>query len=113
MFEERFGESALEELLASLAPPPPPKKEKKVTPSEPVDPGKISKILFERLIANEPLDEIVLQQLGEARAQAIKAEMTAEGALPAVRITAKTSAPLKPGEPITAKLELGVMGKTN
>jgi len=113
MFRERFGEPALAELMTSMAPPPPPPKGPSAPAAEPVDPGRISKALFERLVEKEPLDEFVLGQLGETRAQAIVAEMTAEGALPAARVTSKATEALKPGEPIAAKLELGVMGKSS
>ena len=112
LFREAFGEQALSELMTSLAPPPPPKKDAKAKPVVQVDPGKISKALFERLVANEPVEEVVLQQLADARSQAIKTEMTMEGALPVARVATKPSGLLKAGEPITAMLELGVMGKT-
>ncbi len=101
---------ALTELMAAWRQPPP-KKGASAPAAEPVDPGRISKALFTRLIESEPLDDVVLQQLGDARAQSIVAEMTADGALPAARVTSKTTEALKPGEPIAAKLELGVMGK--
>jgi len=110
MFRERFGESALTELMASLAPPLP-KKGQSTPVAEPVDPGQTSKALFARLVESEPLDSVVLEQLGDSRAQKIVAEMTADGALPAARVTSKTTEALKPGEPIAAKLDLGVMGK--
>jgi hypothetical protein len=112
MFREALGEQALSDLMTRLTPPPP-KKDSKAKPVAPVDPGRISKALFERLVANEPLEEIVLQQLADTRGRAIEAEMTAEGALSSARVATKASGPLKPDEPITATLELGVMGKTN
>jgi hypothetical protein len=112
MFRERLGEPALAELMVRLAPPAP-KKGQSVPAAEPVDPGRIAKALFTGLVENEPLDDVVLQQLGEARAQAILAVMTADDALPAARVARKTTEALKPGEPIAAKLELGVMGKAS
>jgi hypothetical protein len=111
LFIERLGQPAMAELMAGMAPPPPSSPGQSQAKVKPIDPGQISKAFFARLIENEPVDESELQQLGEARSLAIVTEMTTQGALDVTRVTSKTSEALGSGDPVTAKLELGVMGK--
>jgi hypothetical protein len=111
LFIERLGQPAMAELMAGMAPPPPSSPGQSQAKLKPIDPGQISKAFFARLIENEPVDESELQQLGEARSLAIVTEMTTQGALDVTRVTSKTSEALGSGDPVTAKLELGVMGK--
>ncbi|MCU0593774.1 MAG: hypothetical protein MUC57_20225, partial [Desulfobacterales bacterium] len=62
--------------------------------------------LFDRLAAAEPVDDGALVQLGDARAQAVIAELGGPGQIAAERMEAKPTAALEPKEPISAVLNL-------
>lgn len=87
MFSERFGADALRGLKAELFSPkgdsrdqgrrgPVAKERRAVRGSEAEDPGQLSKLLFNRLQAVEPVPEAALTQLAEARARAVFAELS-------------------------------------
>jgi hypothetical protein len=118
MFSERFGADTLATLKtdqeAAL------EKTKKDTtsakPSEDTltaveeDPGRFTKDLFLRLVAVEPVDDTVLVNLADARAQAIVAELTDAGQLPTERIKVKPSAPDNDKDAVSAALSLEAGG---
>jgi hypothetical protein len=100
MFLERFGADALKSLKdeqkASFEKA---KKEaaagKASAGTPPVveeDPGQLAKNLFVRLAEAEPADDAALAKLADARAQAILAELSGAGQIPAERIEIKPSA---------------------
>jgi hypothetical protein len=72
------------------------------------DPGRFAMNLFARLLAVEPVDELELVKLADARAQAIVAELTGAGQLPAERIKVKPSAPDDNTDAVSAALSLEV-----
>jgi hypothetical protein len=114
MFSERFGADTLATLKtdqeAAL------EKTKKDTtsakPSEDIltaveeDPGRFTKDLFLRLVEVEPVDDTVLVNLADARAQAIVAELTDAGQLLSERIKVKPSVPDNDKAAVSAALSL-------
>jgi outer membrane protein OmpA-like peptidoglycan-associated protein len=114
MFSERFGADTLKTLKAeqravlekarkeaadvkaSGSPPP----------SVAEDPGELSKTIFTRLTEVQPVDEPMLAKLADSRAQAIVAELTNAGQIPAERIEVKPSAADDKKDPVTASLSL-------
>jgi hypothetical protein len=113
LFAERIGAEALKALKAELkAADEKAKKEAaargKAAAAEASaeDPGQAAKTLFDRLAAAEPVDDGALVQLGDARAQAVIAELGGPGQIAAERMEAKPTAALEPKEPISAVLNL-------
>jgi hypothetical protein len=113
LFEERIGADALKALKAELkAADEKAKKEAaakgKAGPAEAAaeDPGQAAKILFDRLAAAEPVDDGALVRLGDARAQAVIAELNGPGQIAAERLEAKPAAALDPKDAISAALNL-------
>jgi uncharacterized protein involved in outer membrane biogenesis len=113
LFAERIGAEALKALKAELkAADEKAKKEAaargKAAAAEASaeDPGQAAKTLFDRLAAAEPVDDGALVQLGDARAQAVIAELGGPGQIAAERMEAKPAAALEPKEPISAVLNL-------
>jgi hypothetical protein len=113
LFAERLGAEALKALKAELkAADEKAKKEAAAkgkaapveTPAE--DPGKAAKVLFDRLAAAEPVDDDALVRLGDARAQAVVAELSGPGQIAAERLEAKPAAALDPKDAISAALNL-------
>ena len=116
MFAERFGAAQLKELQDS-----PEKDKSKATQSavqtpqtkKAVDPGQLSKVIYARLVESEPLPETVLTALAEARARAIVAVLTGDGAVATARLSTKPPGPLPKDAPVTAKLSLVVARKSS
>jgi uncharacterized protein involved in outer membrane biogenesis len=113
LFAERLGAEALKAVRAELkAADEKAKKEAaakgKAAPVESAaeDPGQTAKVLFDRLAAAEPVDDGALVRLGEARTQAVVAELSGPGQIAAERLEAKPSAALDPKDAITAALNL-------
>jgi hypothetical protein len=113
MFGERFGADALKSLKGELrAADEKARKEAaakgKAGPAEAAaeDPGQAAKILFDRLAAAEPVDDGALVRLGDARAQAVIAELNGPGQIAAERLEAKPAAALDPKDAISAALNL-------
>jgi len=113
LFAERLGAEALKAVRAELkAADEKAKKEAaakgKAAPVESAaeDPGQSAKVLFDRLAAAEPVDDGALVRLGDARAQAVVAELSGPGQIAAERLEAKPSAALDPKDAITAALGL-------
>jgi uncharacterized protein involved in outer membrane biogenesis len=113
MFKDRFGAEALKSLMDELkAADEKAKKEaaaKAKAAAEKIeaeDLGKTAKVLFDRLVAAESVDDSALAELGEARAQAVIAELSGPGQIPAERLEAKPPAALDPKDPISAALNL-------
>ena len=116
MFVERFGAPELKVLKDSL-------EKNKGTTAQPAaqpaqaekveDPGQLSKALYARLVESEPLPATVLTALAEARARAIVAVLTGEGAVASERLSTKPPGPLPKDAPVTAKLSLVVSRKSS
>jgi hypothetical protein len=77
------------------------------------DPGELSKAIYARLVDSEPLPATVLTELAEARARAIVAVLTGDGAVAPARLSTKPSGPLPKDAPVTAKLSLVVSRKSS
>lgn len=113
MFKDRFGSEALKSLMDELkAEEEKAKKEAAAKAkaaaeeAEAEDLGKTAKILFDRLVAAEPVDDTTLAQLGEARTQAVIAELSGPGGIAAERLLAKPAAAADPKAPLAAELSL-------
>jgi hypothetical protein len=114
MFAERFGAEALKTLKAEAKAAL--EKAKKdaaaaqTTGGTPAaaqeDLGQFSKNLFARLTEAEPADDADLAKLAEARAQAVVAELSAAGQIPAERIDVQPPAAVDKKEPASAALSL-------
>ena len=112
MFAERFGAPELKVLKDSLEKD----KGKAAQPAQAKkfeDPGLLSKAIYGRLVNSEPLPETVLTALAEARARAIVAVLSGDGAVAPERITTKPPGPLPKDAPVTAKLSLVVTRKSS
>jgi hypothetical protein len=77
------------------------------------DPGILSKAIYARLVESEPLAATVLTELAEARARAIVAALTGDGAVAPARLSTKPPGPLPKDAPVTAKLSLVVSRKSS
>jgi hypothetical protein len=113
LFAERIGAEALKALKAELkAADEKARKEAaakgKAGPAEAAaeDPGQAAKVLFDRLAAAEPVDDGALARLGDARAQAVIAELSGPGQIAAERLETKPAAALDPKDPVSAALNL-------
>ncbi len=113
LFAERIGAEALRTLKAELkAADEKAKKEAaakgKAAAAEAAadDPGQTAKILFDRLAAAEPVDDGALVRLGDARAQAVIAELSGPGQIAAERLEARPAAALDSKDPVSAALTL-------
>ena len=114
MFSERFGADALKGLKAEQKAAF--EKAKKdaasaktsggTTTAVEEDPGQFAKNLFGRLAEAEPADDAALTKLADARAQAIVAELSAAGQIPAERIEVKPSAADDKKDSVSAALNL-------
>jgi hypothetical protein len=114
MFSERFGADALKGLKAEQKAAF--EKAKKdaaaaktsggATAAVEEDPGQFAKNLFGRLAEAEPADDDALTKLADARAQAIFAELSAAGQIPAERIDVKPSAAEDKKDSVSAALNL-------
>jgi hypothetical protein len=115
MFTERFGADALKAVKADMkAEEAKAKKEeaakgKAVQESAAADPGRLAKLLFNRLAETEPVGEPELTKLADARAQAVVAELSGPGEMAAERLGIKPSVALDKKDPISAALALEVM----
>jgi hypothetical protein len=101
MFAENFGSDELKVI----------KKELKASEdkSETKDPGQLAKILFSRLVDNEPVGKSDLVKLADARSQAILQELIGPGGLPVERIEIKPSDALDGKDQPAASLNLEVI----
>jgi len=101
MFAENFGSDELKVI----------KKELKASEdkSETKDPGQLAKILFSRLVDNEPVGKSDLVKLADARSQAILQELIGPGGLPVERIEIKPSDALAGKDQPAASLNLEVI----
>jgi hypothetical protein len=113
MFAERFGSDALKALKdEQKAAEDKAKKEAaakgaaSAAEGEPRDPGQLAKTMFARLADAEPIGDPELTQLADARAQAIVAEVSAAGQIPAERIEVKPSAAVDKKDSVSAALNL-------
>ena len=113
MFAERFGSDALKALKdEQKAAEDKAKKEAaakgaaSAAEGEPRDPGQLAKTMFARLADAEPIGDPELTQLADARAQAIVAELSAAGQIPAERIEVKPSAAVDTKDSVSAALNL-------
>lgn len=113
MFAERFGSDALKALKdEQKAAEDKAKKEAaakgaaSAAEGEPRDPGQLAKTMFARLADAEPIGDPELTQLADARAQAIVAELSAAGQIPAERIEVKPSAAVDEKDSVSAALTL-------
>ncbi len=114
MFAERFGADALKTLKAEeKAAVEKAKKDAaaaKTAGGAPAaaeeDIGKFAKDLFARLTEAEPVDDAALAKLAEARAQAVVAELSAAGQIPAERIDVQPPAAVEKKDPASAALNL-------
>jgi hypothetical protein len=73
----------------------------------------MSKAIYARLLESEPLPATVLTELAEARARAIVAALTGDGAVAPERLSIKPPAPLPKDAPVSAKLFLIVARKSS
>jgi len=113
MFAERFGADALKALKGELRAADEKAKKEAATKGKAApegaaaeDPGLAAKTMFDRLAAAEPVDDGALVRLGDARTQAIIAELGGSGQIPAERMEAKPAAALEPKDSISAVLNL-------
>jgi hypothetical protein len=114
MFSERFGAEALKTLKveekAALEKAKKDAAASQATGGAPAaaeeDIGQFAKNLFARLTEAEPADDADLAKLAEARAQAIVAELSAAGQLPAERIEVLPPAAVDKQDPASAALNL-------
>lgn len=113
MFGQRLGSDALKALKAEQKAAE--EKAKKdaaakgaasAAEGEPRDPGQLAKAMFARLAETEPIGEPDLTRLAEARSQAIVAELSEAGRIPAERIEVKPPAAVDPKDPVSAALHL-------
>jgi hypothetical protein len=113
MFAERFGGDALKALKGEQKAAED-KAEKEAAAKgaasaaqgESRDPGQLAKAMFARLAESEPIGDPELTQLAEARAQAIVAELSNAGQIPAERIEVKPPAAVDRKDPVSAALNL-------
>jgi hypothetical protein len=116
MFAERFGAAQLKELQDSLEKDEDKAAQSAVQPPQTkkaADPGQLSKAIYARLVDSEPLPATVLTELAEARARAIVAVLTGDGAVAPARLSTKPPGPLPKDAPVTAKLSLVVSRKSS
>ena len=116
MFAERFGAAQLKELQDSLEKDEDKAAQSAVQPPQTkkaADPGQLSKAIYARLVDSEPLPETVLTELAEARARAIVAVLTGDGAVAPARLSTKPPEPLPKDAPVTAKLSLTLAQKSS
>jgi hypothetical protein len=113
LFAERLGAEALKALKAELRAADEKAKKEAAAKGKAVsvesaaeDPGQTAKALFDRLAAAEPVDDGALVRLGDARAQAVVAELSGPGQIAAERLEAKPSAALDPKDAISTALSL-------
>ncbi len=114
MFSERFGAEALKTLKveekAALEKAKKDAAASQATGGAPAaaeeDIGQFAKNLFARLTEAEPADDADLAKLAEARAQAIVAELSSAGQLPAERIEVLPPAAVDKQDPASAALNL-------
>ena len=115
LVRERLGAVELKKLEESLSKIPDEGVDNTKQDAQPVtaeDPGEFSKLLYSRLLKIEPLEESVLVELAAARGQAVVDELTADGAVAMDRVAVKDVAVVAEGEPLSAKLSLAVVGKS-
>ena len=115
MFMERFSEPELEELIASLQPTEEKDTKdsaKEAPPKKAIDPGLISKTLFNRMVESEPLPETILVDLATKRSNAIISELMVDGQIPVENLSQRPPEAMEDDGPVTAKLELDVVEKT-
>ena len=116
MFAERFGAPELKVLKESLEKDKGKSAQSAVQPAQTEkaeDPGQMSKAIYARLLESEPLPATVLTELAEARARAIVAALTGDGAVAPERLSIKPPAPLPKDAPVSAKLFLIVARKSS
>jgi uncharacterized protein involved in outer membrane biogenesis len=111
MFTEHFGADALKALKAEQeAAEEKAKKDAAAKGSaaggEPRDPGQLAKTMFARLVEAEPIGAPELTRLAEARSQAIVAELSEAGRIPAERIEVKPPVAVDRKDPVSASLHL-------
>ena len=115
MFAERFGNEELKAVKASLetSQEKTPKNDgQKASAEKAVDPGLLSKTLFNRLMESEPQPDAMLLEVAENRTKAIIIELTEAGEVPVENILPDTPGSVEEGEPVSAKLKLDVVEKT-
>lgn len=116
MFAERFGAPELKVLKESLEKDKSKSAQSAVQPAQTEkaeDPGQMSKAIYARLLESEPLPATVLTELAEARARAIVAVLTGDGAVAPARLSTKPPEPLPKDAPVTAKLSLTLTRKSS
>ena len=116
MFAERFGAPELKVLKESLEKDKSKSAQSAVQPAQTEkaeDPGQMSKAIYARLLESEPLPATVLTELAEARARAIVAVLTGDGAVAPARLSTKPPEPLPKDAPVTAKLSLTLARKSS
>ncbi|MFZ7127794.1 MAG: DUF748 domain-containing protein [Desulfobacterales bacterium] len=109
MFSERFGGDALESLKTAIDRQDAAAAKSTAaqsSSSRTADPGRLSKMLFTRLVGAEVVDESEFTTLAEARAQSVIDRLTGEGALAPQRVRRGDPKPIEAGGAPAAKLEL-------
>jgi uncharacterized protein involved in outer membrane biogenesis len=115
MFVERYGQEAYDTLNPGTKPVDKKAKAKKARAKQadmqqaPEDPGEIAKRIYAELIKREQVDQAVLKQLADNRAQAVVNYLTSPDRLAAERVTAKPSESTSAKDAITTVLGLDAM----
>jgi hypothetical protein len=112
LFVERFGEDELEAVRSENNLPGGDTVEEKV-PSDSKgttdNMRSLSEKIYNRLVESESVDDNLLKQLAEERAEQIIDELTVNGGLDAGRVVTGKILQLEPQKPVKAKLDLTAM----
>ncbi len=112
VFSERFGPGKLDEVKAAAEQPPAEVQKPADAAKGEVkihDPAAPWKILYGRMVNEEPLAETALMELAAARAQAIVQELQGTMGFSLDRMAVKPPEVLKPGKSVQADLALEVL----
>ncbi len=112
VFTERYGKKTLDETKAKAEQASAEDQEKTETSNQEAkiqDPAALWKTLYHRMVADEPLEEFALIQLGESRTQVIVRELLEVMGVSEDRVAVKKPKALDPGKRPRAKLKLEVL----
>ena len=112
VFTERYGKERLGEIKTTAEQTPAKTGEQAAASTQEVkisDPAALWKTLYRQMVADEPLAESALIQLGESRSRIIVREMIEIRGIAEDRIDVKKPKALKPGKPAQARLSLEVL----
>jgi len=112
VFTERYGTETLDEIKAAAEQTLAEDQEKAEASNQEVkihDPAALWRTLYRQMVADEPLEESALIQLGESRSRVIVRELLEVMGISEDRVAVKKPKALKPGQRARAKLTLKVL----